>query len=566
MDFPTAPSGPPGRGPPNRNAGGAPPPPPTQPPPRRGDPSKRRREGLKKHESPPIVLSNLCPIEKYYAAADNVLDRFRECLAASDLDDAYVVGLRFALFSTASLPNHDYYASPDPRLAKRRTKNRADAAWVTRGLERIVEVMDREEIKKRAEDEQKKREAMKLWERGARERLQRPPEPVGRQSSGSGLDMSSRLARLNAQFPRSDSNDDDHDNVQGAETNSLASLGPLPPPLPPPLSSSSDELLALQSLALGPEQLKSNGATPMFPEPPSYSDLFLDSLRASSGSLSASTVPSVFNDSGGPMAPSAPPLSPAQSSPGRPKPIPQPPVRALQRTYSLELDRMRRDGRLEARRLRTHQGRLHAPNDSTNGCTVISPLVVAAHVRGGGNGVSDTAIEDVIDRRAPPILRTVRTKLGLNQHALIIPSDVHDYLVDERILPQDSFVGVCGGNVLDEGHTSELMNMLVKGKDRGSPNRKTAAALFFREHVVSIVKTPLPSGACWFDLVDSLPSVDGMASRTRCKDRTAFELLLKHYACHKFSEANCNFIEGHEWDDVMCDFDPRVFQAFVWSE
>lgn len=93
-------------------------------------------------------------------------------------------------------------------------------------------------------------------------------------------------------------------------------------------------------------------------------------------------------------------------------------------------------------------------------------------------------------------------------------------------------------------------------------------ALFCREHVVSILKIPLSNGSCYFDLIDSLPSsrVGGMASRTRCKGRTSFEALLRWYASSNFSESQCEFIDSNRWVDGMCDFDPRVFQSFVWTE
>ena len=126
MDFPTAPCGPPG----NSNSANSIPP----QPPAFGDPSKRRRDLLKKHEQPPIILSNLCPIGKYYASADKVFVQFKAHLATQQLDDAYIIGRRFALFSTVSLPKHDYYKSPKPELVALRLKNQKDAQWVTRGL------------------------------------------------------------------------------------------------------------------------------------------------------------------------------------------------------------------------------------------------------------------------------------------------------------------------------------------------------------------------------------------------------------------------------------------------
>lgn len=227
--------------------------------------------------------------------------------------------------------------------------------------------------------------------------------------------------------------------------------------------------------------------------------------------------------------------------------------------------------------LSTYQGRSKS-KDSTNGCTVISPLVAVHHLNSDGSGISDFKIEQIIDEIAPSILSRVRNKLGLAPYALIIPSDVHDYLVDEKILKQEMFVGVCGGNVLDEDHVNEFLNLLENGHDsnptdgveeKKDASRKVAAALFFHEHVVSILKVVLADGTTWYDLVDSLPSRNEEkigATRTRCKDRQSLEALLRWYACGKFSSADAKYIDSNEWDDNMCDFDPRVFQGFVWKE
>jgi len=247
--------------------------------------------------------------------------------------------------------------------------------------------------------------------------------------------------------------------------------------------------------------------------------------------------------------------------------------------------------------LETHQGRLTINGrDTTNGCTVIAPLTAIQHLNCHSN-LPDAVIETIIDTEAPPILSAVRSKLGLSPDALIVPSDVHDYLVDIGILSQERFVGVCGGNILDDKHLGELLKML-DSRERMSPSasssssgdwievapsrmKKVAAALFFHEHVISILKIVLPKNECWFDIVDSMPRKDTTtksnkngnntkyigASRIRCKDINALETTLHWYAFSKFTDENLKYIESnYQWDDSLCDFDPRVFQAFVWSE
>jgi len=261
--------------------------------------------------------------------------------------------------------------------------------------------------------------------------------------------------------------------------------------------------------------------------------------------------------------------------------IPPLPFAILQQNAQSKYLNLRRQKKIDIFQLGTYQGR-STSRDSTNGCTVISPLVAVNHLTSEGAGISDMKIEQVIDEIAPVILSRVRSKLGLSAHALIIPSDVHDYLVDEKILKQEMFVGVCGGNLLDSAHVGEFLNLLESGEET-QPNdtleeqkdmsKKVAAALFFHEHVVSILKVVLADGTMWYDLVDSMPTrmtnngQDKMgATRTRCKDRQSLESLLYWYACEKFSPPDSQYVDANEWDDNMCDFDPRVFQGFVWKE
>ena len=124
--------------------------------------------------------------------------------------------------------------------------------------------------------------------------------------------------------------------------------------------------------------------------------------------------------------------------------------------------------------LDTYQGRL--PH-STNGCTVISPLVVSHHLKSPGS-VSDSTIVNVIDKECPPLLRDIRNKLELEGAALIIPSDVHDYLVDHKILEQEKFAGACGGNILDAAHISEFLKILEGGESGEHKQSQDGSRLF----------------------------------------------------------------------------------------
>ncbi|KAI2512914.1 hypothetical protein MHU86_1460 [Fragilaria crotonensis] len=182
------------------------------------------------------------------------------------------------------------------------------------------------------------------------------------------------------------------------------------------------------------------------------------------------------------------------------------------------------------------------------------------------NAVSDQEIVDVIDRECGPLLREVRGKLGLGGEALIIPSDVHDYLVDKKLLHQEAFVGATGGNIMDTDHLAEFVRLVDGGEKNSHSRKRTGAALFFREHVVSIVKVPHSGGKWSYDMIDSLPGSNGMATRTRCFDLPAFEAYVRYYASAKFSESNREYIDNNDWNDMMADFDPRVFQGFVWGD
>lgn len=188
--------------------------------------------------------------------------------------------------------------------------------------------------------------------------------------------------------------------------------------------------------------------------------------------------------------------------------------------------------------------------------------------------IPNSTIESIIDIDAPPILRKVRAKLGLMGDALIVPSDVNDYLVEINLLRQEQFIGVCGGNIADEVHISTLLGMLQDGhcniKDKSNVKSKVVATLFFHEHVVCLIKSYTQEGYLRYEIVDSLPrtmesSERASAVRIRCIDIECFEVALRWYASTKFSDANCDYIDRYPWDETNCEFDPRVFQAFVWG-
>jgi hypothetical protein len=264
---------------------------------------------------------------------------------------------------------------------------------------------------------------------------------------------------------------------------------------------------------------------------------------------------------------------PNEDRPEQPLPRQQPPakplpMRQLQDIYKNMYLKYQNAGKIQVFPIDTYQGRV---SESTNGCTVISALIAALHLNNATvAAITNEAVKQIIDKQCGPILRDIRRKLGLGAHALIIPSDVHDHLVDAKILHQEYFSGAAGGNIMDQQHSGEFIKLLGDVKDKS--NGKAAATLFFREHVISIVKfTDAAAGrrAC-YDLIDSMPGITShsgksMATRTRCNDLSSLEVLLQWYASRKFSDSNCTYIDRNPWDDSMADLDPRVFQGFVWS-
>jgi hypothetical protein len=69
-------------------------------------------------------------------------------------------------------------------------------------------------------------------------------------------------------------------------------------------------------------------------------------------------------------------------------------------------------------------------------------------------------------------------------------------------------------------------------------------------------------------IVDYIPDdvKPSNAARIRCLDAEALRVTLRWYACSVFTEENKKYIDTYLWDDKNSDFDPRIFQAFVWTE
>ena len=228
-------------------------------------------------------------------------------------------------------------------------------------------------------------------------------------------------------------------------------------------------------------------------------------------------------------------------------------------------------------------------------------------------GVSDRIIQDIIDDDAPSILPSIRTKYNLSGSAFIIPSDVHDFFIDATLLRQDQFVGVSGGNIFDDAH----LQSFLRAVNEDTSNRRVAATLFFHEHVIClhrlVIKPKLGNSTeIWYDFIDSLPAkkmlsydaeamtdagqgADGVEDkcdqvesrdaleggvdtdgpnallaeekgvRVRCSDSKSLFTMLRWYAYSKLTDNDRSYISRCAWNDGNTEFDPRVFQAFIWA-
>jgi len=541
-----------------------------------------------------------------------------------------------------AIPKHDYYRNREALKAA----NTKDMHRVMDDMEKTVELMDLEELERRAV-RRREEEALRV----IREReVLMEREEVERVATE---DLRRKLSMLDSNFPRAPVGETTSSKIakqkqqkqqqqqqqqqqQPTEEDVPPLYDDLPPPIPfspvppPPTGESTTTQPPPPSAPPSYNDLTPPAAAPSYDRIPLSRHRSENKLKTNNNNTSSTSyqqqaqsmrsLPVEGNtqhhvSSSSSMGDTLPvPMEETEDGGGHQQQQPPPPPKVsfttLRTACTMEYNALLKTQTVQTFILSTYQGRINnRPNlDSTNGCAVISPLVAAQHLASPGSGISDSAIEQIIDSVAPPILNRVRNKLGLGALALIIPSDVHDFLVDEGILKQDKFVGVCGGNLLDGVHVKEFLDMMESGggssdnngssdgddeekkkkkKKKGTvvaPNtatstttnttskvaQKVAATLFFHEHVVSIVKVVLSNGTSWFDIVDSLPrrqnnGVMG-ATRTRCKDRDSLRTVLFWYASNKFSQTDVQYIDSNEWDDTMCDLDPRVFQAFAWQE
>ena len=513
-----------------------------------------------------------------------LLAAFNKAFDDRELDASYVYGMRYSTFLLDGISKHDYYNTK--KYARQKAQSQQQMLSVITRLEQVAEWMDVEEAEKerqrqiRLKKEREERERrMKELERRKLEEIQRKLDAYTNNFSKPDSSSSPSTPGMNG-------------NVEESALAKLQRLGqpqqPPPPSVPAPKrvsfhmpeddgSKPSPEepdghTFRIEGGNLPPPLLPPPGSEGGDSQPPSYQQI-LEKSKISSSYFGPGleeikkslTEQEPGQENSAPAAPSLPSYDQIaqKTKKRRPKNIP---IRKLISEAAHQFSVYQQKGKIQISALGTYQGRY---SSSTNGCTVISALTAARHLETHG-GVTTDQVNTVIDNDCGPLLREIRSKLQLSESSLIIPSDVHDHLVDKKILHQHKFVDATGGNIIDPEHIDNLLKLLEGDEESKTRHLKSAATLFFREHVVSIVKFPTSPTEAVYDLLDSLPTVSKMGSsrgsRTRCQDIDTLRVLLQSYACKKFSDSNCTYIERNEWNDMMADFDPRVFQAFVWSD
>lgn len=533
-------------------------------------PSDARRKNLNDGLSVPQV-SNFFRLDTYFGNADSVYQSFQsayEVATAGDmndwndskdasLDDAYVFGKRYCRFYMEQISKHHYYNTIKYKPIQQKHMSQIQKA--VNQLEIVAERMDVYEVSKIEAAEKRARGEELERDRAHQKRIEafqtRFQEQQNANMSNDGkLIAASALDKLQRfQSPRGEGSPPKHLQRDPSGERPLGK-----PSTKYSMLSDDDEDEDLP-LAMLP------GAVPYVPmSPPSYDQAFGEmGVQPQFGFVNGMNN-LLDQDTHLKHGSSAPLLSYREPTESANKHLPRKsprkvPLETLQMQYESDYKKLVKEGKIIVSTINTYQGRVSA---STNGCTVISALLVSHHLQ-SSTGVQDSSIVHVIDRQCGPLLKEIRSKLGLGGNALIIPSDVHDHLVDHKLLPQDKFLGVAGGNILDPEHLRAFLKLLGQAQNKGG------ATLFFHEHVISLIKyyDKKGNGSSYsYDLIDSLPTHNGKATRTRCNGLDALQVLVRWYASRKFSPSDCHHVDRNEWDDNLADVDPRVFQGFVWGD
>lgn len=541
-------------------------------------------------KAPSLSDYQTTPIQKHYQVAASLLQAFDSAYAASSYDLAYAIGLQFVETVLLELPKHGYF------YAKRHERERMQSALdAVRVLTALQELQQLEKMRELGIDTSRVERLSEL--------------AIDRVNQASDQQYEQRRAAAEHDFRTLDATwcepilacQDSWSDLLCPSSSSIQTAIPLPESLVArpgrplrvrpdpdfdalPIPASASSLSSVEEWTAPPPPLLRSTDNQEWSDNDSVWSGRLS--RVSSGDR---LLERALYLSGLEVTPT---VSLDQDS------IPEPttvaphllPLETLADCYRDDFEQLRANQQIRISLASTYQGRLP---ESTNGCTVIAPLLCIHHLIDTelpDPGLPDAVIEQVIDQETPAILSQLRGQLGLSPHAFLIPSDAHEYLIDNGQLSQEQFLEVTGGNILDEEHLSRFVTALQQAK-----NRKVAACFFFHEHVVAILKVRRSPIIAWYDLIDGLPlkqtlqranesdhdfglrlalteSQEDLAdvfvpktARMRCLSEAALTACLRWYACSKFTSDNRSYINEYEWNDHSCDFDPRVFQGFVWG-
>ena len=588
-------------------------------------------------KTPSLSSYQITPITKHYEISRQILTAFDSHWSNNLWVTAYAVGMQFVETALLEIPKHGYFYAA--RHERERMENSLEAARVARLLQDLLLGQEKEEVQPDAKGLAEPTAG--LVPSGDLQRVQKllnlALEEVERASS----DQDKRQHQHAREEVEEDIRHSQEEENSTMETDWIV--------CPDPLSSCADGLSSVFETR-GKDASATGGRNSIIDAEASTiassRSLFREEIPISEDSRVQLEEPSLLSmDFPGSSfvtarPPGPPAMAPQRSSDElmlekalflsgmevteasmeeREERVPPPPhhqrkqssamleLSTLSMLYHEDFDSLQQSKRVRISFADTYQGRLP---ESTNGCTVIAPLLCIHHLAlglaafhyetGGDPGLLDPAIENCIDVETPAVLMPLRKQLGLSDQAFLIPADAHDYLIENGSLSQDQFHSVIGGNILDDGHLRKFVSEL--GKVKG---RKVAATLFFHEHVVAIIKLKrLRSNgnvSYWYDVMDSLPlkktfcrsgeseielcerlgifsglTEDEIAeeqemtalprtSRIRCLDSESLIAVIRWYACSKFNEENMAYIDQYKWDDTASDFDPRVFQSFIWT-
>jgi len=488
----------------------------------------------------------IVPVTKYYELNQTVLDAFDAAHAQQQYPHAYTLGLKFLETALVEIPKHAYFNTP--RHDPDRLKNAMSALGVVEKLEQM-----------QVPSPQPKRVA--LFRQLAVQQVQQ---------AGDEYEQSRKQAE---------------ESLEGWDCLSICGDWTLVDPAPKPKRPETSQGLS----PLSPQKkLESERMIPPLPDAPPL-ERRLQSAPAQLQDFSQHSASSWDEDEQLQRALYLSGLDVKSILTTDDQPPPPPPtggehildLSTLRDLYHEDFCDLQERSQLIITYTNTYQGKVEG---SINGCTVIAPLLCLHHFL---EPVTEQVIQSVVDEETPNILHELRTSLGLPAQAFLIPSDAHDYLIEHGQLSQEQFVTVIGGNVLDNAHLQAAVQALVS-------TRGGAATLYFHEHVVALLQVPHKTG-CWYDLIDGLPlrqtllgvnetreefhSRTGVVdddvrqedpmiratARMRCLDAETLVACLRWHACSKFTSENMNYIDAYDWNDTSTDFDPRVFQAFVWK-